>query len=253
MSYRIRHGYQKDEDAWYDLASGPNRYRHRVRICCESARLDILNSDGRAVPAKASTYPMRCGAFPRTSAVYLSNRSSRSCRRPTAPTIQRTPRRPITASTTAWASAGLPVHPNGDSEAGHPVKLKLNSDGSPAIVGSAGGALNGLRMTAVKSPAEYRKHATAKPRTSAPGCSSRKRNRGKQCIDRCWPCSSCSRERSSRWRTCMSRRIVSISSGMSRRAPVAVPRIVRPRLPRRHHRRWSPSTNHCAPRWSRQR
>ena len=51
----------------------------------------------------------------------------------------------------------ITIHPNGDNEAkGHPVFIVPNPDGSHTIVRGAGGALNGLRLTGVKSPEEYK-------------------------------------------------------------------------------------------------
>lgn len=51
----------------------------------------------------------------------------------------------------------ITLHPNGPDAEGHPVYIVPNADGSHSIVRGAGGKLNGLRLTAVKSPEEYRK------------------------------------------------------------------------------------------------
>jgi helicase-like protein/SNF2 domain-containing protein len=50
----------------------------------------------------------------------------------------------------------ITVHPNGDEEDGHPVKICPNPDGSHTIVGGAGGKLNGLKLLNVKSHDEYK-------------------------------------------------------------------------------------------------
>jgi superfamily II DNA or RNA helicase len=49
----------------------------------------------------------------------------------------------------------ITVHPNGDEEKGNPVYICPNPDGTHTITGGAGGSLNGLRLTGVKSPEEY--------------------------------------------------------------------------------------------------
>ncbi|RYX84204.1 hypothetical protein EON83_10940 [bacterium] len=61
----------------------------------------------------------------------------------------------------------ITVHPNGSQEKGVPVRLKPHKDGSWSIAGGAGGKLNGLRLTDVKSPEEYRKVAHEKKKQRA--------------------------------------------------------------------------------------
>jgi hypothetical protein len=58
----------------------------------------------------------------------------------------------------------ITVKPHGDAEHGVPVKIRESKTerGTWHIVGGAGGKLNYLRLTNVKSPAEYREHAVAK-------------------------------------------------------------------------------------------
>lgn len=53
----------------------------------------------------------------------------------------------------------ITVHPNGDDEEGYPVYIVENPDHSHTIVSGVGGKLNGLRLTGVKSPQEYRQLA----------------------------------------------------------------------------------------------
>jgi hypothetical protein len=54
----------------------------------------------------------------------------------------------------------ITVHPHHDpDEAGHPIYIVPNPDGSHTVVAGAGGKLNGLRMTGVKSPEEYKRWA----------------------------------------------------------------------------------------------
>ncbi len=53
----------------------------------------------------------------------------------------------------------ITVHPHGE-EHGVPIRIKANNDGSYSVVGGGGGKLNGLRLTDVKSPEEY-KHIAA--------------------------------------------------------------------------------------------
>lgn len=52
----------------------------------------------------------------------------------------------------------ITVHPNGDEEEGHPVYIVPTNDGSHVIVGGAGGALNGMKLTHLKSPNEWKRH-----------------------------------------------------------------------------------------------
>jgi len=67
----------------------------------------------------------------------------------------------------AFASAGtvekaisdgrwITLHPNGKDEAGHPVLIKDNPDGTATIVGGIGGKLNGFRMSLVRSEDDYK-------------------------------------------------------------------------------------------------
>lgn len=53
----------------------------------------------------------------------------------------------------------ITVHPHGKDEDGYPVLIKENPDGSHTVIGGAGGALTGLRLTGVKSHKEYREEA----------------------------------------------------------------------------------------------
>src|SRR5215471_6779369 len=55
----------------------------------------------------------------------------------------------------------ITVHPHGEDEPGQPVKIRESKTepGTWHVVGGAGGHLNYLRITGVKSPAEYRKQA----------------------------------------------------------------------------------------------
>ncbi len=50
----------------------------------------------------------------------------------------------------------ITVHPHGEDTKGHAVLLHENRDGSHTIKGGAGGKLNGLRLTGVKDPGEYK-------------------------------------------------------------------------------------------------
>jgi hypothetical protein len=51
----------------------------------------------------------------------------------------------------------ITVHPNGDDHSGVPVLIVPNPDGTHSIVGGAGGKLNGLTFSKVKSEGEYAK------------------------------------------------------------------------------------------------
>jgi superfamily II DNA or RNA helicase len=53
-------------------------------------------------------------------------------------------------------SRWITIHPHGEDEKGQPVLIHPNPDGSHTIVRGAGGALNGLRLTGVKSEEEYK-------------------------------------------------------------------------------------------------
>ena len=59
----------------------------------------------------------------------------------------------------------ITVHPNGAEEEGQPVLITPNPDGTHSIVGGAGGKLNGLRLTGVKSPEEYRQMSAERRKT----------------------------------------------------------------------------------------
>lgn len=62
----------------------------------------------------------------------------------------------------------ITVHPHHDpEEPGHPIYIVPNPDGSHTVVAGAGGKLNGLRMTGVKSPEEYRKWANTRRQEKA--------------------------------------------------------------------------------------
>lgn len=50
----------------------------------------------------------------------------------------------------------ITVHPHGDQENGVPVKIRVNPDGSGSVVAGAGGKLNMMKLTHLKSPEEYR-------------------------------------------------------------------------------------------------
>lgn len=53
----------------------------------------------------------------------------------------------------------ITVHPNGRDEKGVPVLIQQNPDGSTRVVGGAGGKLNYLKLTGVRSEAEYKEDA----------------------------------------------------------------------------------------------
>ena len=61
----------------------------------------------------------------------------------------------------------ITVHPNGDDEKGVPVLVRANPDGTHRIIGGAGGKLNHLRLTRVKSKEEYAKDAADKKEARA--------------------------------------------------------------------------------------
>jgi hypothetical protein len=50
----------------------------------------------------------------------------------------------------------ITVHPHGDDEPGVPVLIKENPDGTGHIIGGAGGSLNYVKLTNLKSPEEYK-------------------------------------------------------------------------------------------------
>jgi hypothetical protein len=56
----------------------------------------------------------------------------------------------------------ITVHPHGDEEPGVPVLIKEQPDGSAHIVGGAGGSLNYVKLTNLKSPEEYKQAREAK-------------------------------------------------------------------------------------------
>lgn len=60
----------------------------------------------------------------------------------------------------------ITVHPNGKDEPGHPVLIQPSADGAYRVIGGAGGKLNYLKLTGVKSEGEYKaeaaKRATAR-------------------------------------------------------------------------------------------
>jgi len=58
--------------------------------------------------------------------------------------------------TSASGERWVTVHPHGDDEKGMPVLLQQNPDGTYTVKGGAGGTLNGLRMTDVKTHDEYK-------------------------------------------------------------------------------------------------
>lgn len=58
----------------------------------------------------------------------------------------------------------ITVHPNGPGDRGTPILLQVQKDGSAKVIGGAGGTLNHLRLTGVKSEAQYRSEAAEKDR-----------------------------------------------------------------------------------------
>jgi hypothetical protein len=50
----------------------------------------------------------------------------------------------------------ITVHPHGEDEPGVPVLVREHEDGSASIIGGAGGGLNYVRLTKLKSPEEYK-------------------------------------------------------------------------------------------------
>jgi len=62
----------------------------------------------------------------------------------------------------------ITVHPGGDPSAtGVHVLIKQRKDGSYSVIGGAGGKLNHLRLTSIKSPEEYRETAKTKAKQQA--------------------------------------------------------------------------------------
>lgn len=56
----------------------------------------------------------------------------------------------------------ITVHPHGDAEPGIPVLIQERPDGTAHVIGGAGGSLNFVRLTNLKTPKEYREQAKAK-------------------------------------------------------------------------------------------
>lgn len=56
----------------------------------------------------------------------------------------------------------ITVHPNGKDAKGQPLLIRDNPDGSASVVGGAGGSLNYLRLTGVKSKEEYKSRIAEK-------------------------------------------------------------------------------------------
>lgn len=52
----------------------------------------------------------------------------------------------------------ITVHPNGADSRGTPLLIRDNPDGSASVLGGAGGKLNYLRLTGVKSKEQYKQH-----------------------------------------------------------------------------------------------
>lgn len=70
--------------------------------------------------------------------------------------------RPLALFLKASIPAGarwITVHPGGPDSKGQPVLIQPQSDGSAKVIGGAGGALNHLRIRAVRSEAEYKAEA----------------------------------------------------------------------------------------------
>lgn len=59
----------------------------------------------------------------------------------------------------------ITVRPGGEGTKGQPVLIRENPDGSASVIGGAGGKLNYLRLTGVKSEAEYKKQVAEKQKT----------------------------------------------------------------------------------------
>lgn len=74
--------------------------------------------------------------------------------------MAKTPTLLLLKSTIPAGARWITVHPNGDKEAkGQPVLIQPQADGSAKVIGGAGGALNHLRIRAVRSEAEYKQEA----------------------------------------------------------------------------------------------
>jgi hypothetical protein len=59
----------------------------------------------------------------------------------------------------------ITVHPHGPSEKGQPLLIKEQSDGSAKVIGGAGGSMNHLRLTGVRSEADYRAEAQSRDKS----------------------------------------------------------------------------------------
>lgn len=54
------------------------------------------------------------------------------------------------------------VHPHGDASPGIPILITEKPDGTAHVIGGAGGSLNYVKLTNLKSPEQYREHAKQK-------------------------------------------------------------------------------------------
>ncbi len=61
----------------------------------------------------------------------------------------------------------ITVHPNGPAEKGQPILIQPAGDGAFKVIGGAGGSLNHLRMTGVKSKEDYGKRPARAKQPSA--------------------------------------------------------------------------------------
>jgi len=59
----------------------------------------------------------------------------------------------------------ITVHPGGDDSKGMPIKIRVNSDGTGTVVGGAGGKLNAMKLTRLRSEKEWKQ--TARERQQA--------------------------------------------------------------------------------------
>jgi hypothetical protein len=66
------------------------------------------------------------------------------------------PSAPILAKALEPGERWITVHPNGDDSKGQPILIRPQPDGSAKVVGGAGGKLNHLRLTGVKSADAYK-------------------------------------------------------------------------------------------------
>lgn len=53
----------------------------------------------------------------------------------------------------------ITVHPQGEESGGMPVKIKVNPDGTGTVVAGAGGSLNAMKLTKLRSPEEWKQTA----------------------------------------------------------------------------------------------